>query len=116
MITQAREHVAAALTAAGVPCQAYPPATITPPAALLYPADPYVEGTQLGACTVGLRVRLIVASAAPSSTRALDALIDAAGQALRQSGIRVGAVAAITSEEQATYLHTDVPITVTWED
>ena len=117
MIADARTHVAAALTAGGVPCAAYPPSTISPPAALLYSADPYVDGTQLQASTVGLRVRLVVAGASSgSSTRALDGLIDATLAALRGAGVAVGPVAGITSEEQATTLHTDIPITVTWED
>ena len=117
MIPEARAHVASALTGAGVPCAAYPPSTITPPAALLYSADPYVDGTQLAGSTVGLRVRLVVAGAsAGASARALDGLIDATLSALHGAGVQVGGVASITAEEQATTLHTDIPITVTWED
>lgn len=116
MIADVREHVAAVLTAGGVPCAAYPPSTVTPPAALLYASDPYVEATQLGASTIGLRVRLVGVSTGPQSPRIMDSHIDATVAALRAAGVDVGPVAAPTGEEQATYLHTDIPIRVVWED
>lgn len=117
MIGEARQAVASALTAAGVTCQPYPPSAFTPPAALLYPGDPYVSGTQLRGSTVELRLRLVGTDAGPYAAQLLDARIDAALAALRAAGIPAGPVPSTTVEDQGGgYLFTDVPITVVWED
>jgi hypothetical protein len=46
--TQARSALAAVLTAAGLPAHAYVPATVTVPAVILRPADPYMIPNRIG--------------------------------------------------------------------
>lgn len=116
MITDAREHVAALLTAAGVPAQPYPPATLTPPCAVLLPGSPYLTPAQLGGVTVGLEVRLVVTAAGPDAPAALDALTEAAARALAAAGVPTGPVPAPVADADAGYLSLTIPTEVPWED
>ena len=57
-VTDVRYALAEALEATGLKVHAFPPPTVTPPALVLVPADPYLDPATIGRGTVRLFVRL----------------------------------------------------------
>lgn len=116
MITDARKHVAALLTAAGVPTQPYPPNTPTPPCAVLLPGSPYLTPAQLSGVLVGLEVRLLVSAADPGAQATLDTLTETTARALTAGGVPTGPTGPPATDDNAGYLYLTIPTEVPWED
>lgn len=119
-----RTDLAAALTAAGVGDTARiytdPPKTLTPPALVIVPDDPWLEARTIGPDGVAsVRVRLLLVIAVlhrdpAAATELLEQLIVAAWGAMPQ-GSEVGEAARPTVETvgSAELLTTSVPVAIT---
>lgn len=105
MISAARAHLAAALAGLGIPVHAYPPGTLTAPAAVIEWGSPLVTPTTSSRDLVGLEVHISTSSAAGrSSVERIEDLVDAAVAALvTAAGIRVDPVPEPTSLDSGTH-------------
>lgn len=78
MVTQLetlRKEVADQLTAAGLPGYAHVPERITPPAAVVLPGAPYVDGEDVTQCgTYRVRLRVSVLAGRGTNAAAADAM------------------------------------------
>lgn len=117
MIADARFHVAAALSAVGVPVHPYPPATVAPPAVVITGDTPYVTVETLATgWIVGLQVQCVVGTAGgPAAGRGLDALIETVLAALTTAGgVVAGPADAPRPEPGTAHTTAAIPITVHW--
>jgi hypothetical protein len=91
LTTDARHEITTAFQAAGLPAYAYLPSTVSVPAVVITPADPYVEHDRIGATltyTAMFRVSIITAALDnESGLAACEDLIDAVMTAL-PDGVR----------------------------
>jgi len=119
MITEAREHLAQALATLGVPVHAYSPGTVSPPAAVIVPGDPYFTTLTLAgtSASIGLEVELITSTAASAAGAAtLDGLITAAAELLAGTACHLGPVPAPRREPDSGLLTVRLPVTIHWRE
>ena len=117
-IAGVRAHIASALSTLGVEIHTYPEGSVQPPCALLLPGSPYRDGgTGWDTVTVGIDVRIVVADGVGLNAQStLDALVDAACDALASANVEVGQVPAPVQESEQAALTCDIPTLTTWKD
>lgn len=114
MIGQARADVAAALTGLAVPVHAYPTQAVSPPAAIVMPGSPYLDGQMMSGAAhqVGLELHIVTAL---WSARTLDELLWSALALLAGVGARVQAIQAPQSDLETGTLTARIPFTLKWK-
>lgn len=100
-LTATRADVAADLTAAGLRAETYMPERVTPPLAVVAPADPYVERPEGEIPFAHVRVVMSVfvigdKGTASTATDQIDTLIGTACEALADETTEVSAPALVT--------------------
>lgn len=110
MIAETRDTVALALATLGIPVHAYPPESIAPPAAVLIPDSPYIEGHRVdGRIVVRLQLQLLTL---PKSARNMDALIEDSFALLLAARVLVDEVAAPTVDPDTGVLSCRISLMV----
>ena len=118
-IAEVRAHLATTLaTVTGITIYANPDGPLQPPCIALLPGSPYRDdSTSWAAAAVGIDVRLVVPDGVGfGAMTSMDALIDAACDALAAAQVQVGPVPSPTQEPEQGVLVCDIPTTPVWKD